>query len=460
MPIRARFTPALATLATSACFFNPGSPYANGTTGDIDTTNVATTAPTSTSGVAPNCGDLVLDPGEECDDGQAGNGACTPDCKDNVCGDGWLGPGELCDDDTATCIDCQRVVCSDGVVAGDEQCDDGNGSNSDACTNACKNATCGDGFLHEGTEQCDDGNPSDADGCIDCHEAVCGDGVVWQDVEGCDDGNQVNDDACSNNCALASCGDGIVGPGEACDDGNDSDADACLNTCKDAFCGDGFVLVGVEACDDGNQLDNDACLANCVIASCGDGHVHDGVEACDDGNATDGDLCSNACAANPKRVFVSSKMYTGALGGVTGADTKCKSMAQAAGLGGNWKAWISGADDSSAPAARFTRSIGGYFLPNGTQVANNWDDLVDGLLQAKIGQHEPGANVQGVGHTVVHTNTKADGTRTGDAHCAGWTSDSADLSTARGSMAHANVRWTEDDVHYCSIAARIYCFEQ
>ena len=49
-----------------------------------------------------------------------------------------------------------------------EGCDDGNGDPTDACTNSCFPARCGDGLLQEG-ERCDDGNAIDTD---DCHRTA------------------------------------------------------------------------------------------------------------------------------------------------------------------------------------------------------------------------------------------------------------------------------------------------
>ncbi len=55
--------------------------------------------------------------------------------------------------------------CGDGIVQAPEECDDGNPSNSDACLNTCKKATCGDGYQWVGVEACDDGNTKTGDGC-------------------------------------------------------------------------------------------------------------------------------------------------------------------------------------------------------------------------------------------------------------------------------------------------------
>jgi len=126
------------------------------------------------------------------------------------------------------------AVCGNGVLEPGEECDDGNLVNRDGCSSACKLPACGDGYLDLG-EQCDDGNLVDGDGCSSTCQvetlATCGDGVV-QAGEQCDDGNQSNNDACLNNCQLASCGDGFVQAGvEQCDDGNKVNGDGCSSTC-------------------------------------------------------------------------------------------------------------------------------------------------------------------------------------------------------------------------------------
>jgi cysteine-rich repeat protein len=70
-------------------------------------------------------------------------------------------------------------VCGNGTVESGEQCDDGNASNTDACTNACLVATCGDGYVQADVEACDPGGPASVPGCdSDCTAAACGDGVL------------------------------------------------------------------------------------------------------------------------------------------------------------------------------------------------------------------------------------------------------------------------------------------
>jgi cysteine-rich repeat protein len=181
--------------------------------------------------------------------------------------------------DTGT--DARKPRCGDGILDPGEQCDDGNAVDSDSCRANCTPARCGDGAVRVGVELCDDGNNLDGDGCsAQCGPETCGDGKV-QGREACDDGNTSNTDACLTSCALAFCGDSFVRTGvEECDDGNTLNTDACVGSCKKARCGDGFVQTGVEECDDGNPLDTDFCDNNCKNPVCGDGK-RAGNEECD-----------------------------------------------------------------------------------------------------------------------------------------------------------------------------------
>ncbi len=70
---------------------------------------------------------------------------------------------------TGSCFDgvCLARGCGNGIVEPGEQCDDGNQTSGDGCSADCKsNETCGNGVVDEDRgEQCDDGNHIAHDGC-------------------------------------------------------------------------------------------------------------------------------------------------------------------------------------------------------------------------------------------------------------------------------------------------------
>ena len=105
---------------------------------------------------------------------------------------------------TASCL-APAGDCGNGVLEAGEQCDDGNTVAGDGCSPNCRLEVCGNHILDPG-EQCDDGNTVSGDGCsATCQrEPRCGDGVV-DAGEQCDDGNTVSGDGCSASCQLEPC---------------------------------------------------------------------------------------------------------------------------------------------------------------------------------------------------------------------------------------------------------------
>ncbi len=106
------------------------------------------------------------------------------------------------DESSSTAPEPEEPECGNGVLDVGEECDNGNADGDGGlCPSNCQYATCGDGFVYEDDEECDDGNLNDLDGCRnDCDLAFCGDGVVYEGEEECDDGNSVVADGCENDC--------------------------------------------------------------------------------------------------------------------------------------------------------------------------------------------------------------------------------------------------------------------
>jgi len=158
--------------------------------------------------------------------------------------------------------------CGDGMVDPGEECDDGDLDEVDECTTKCRPPGCGDDILQPG-ELCDDGNLDDGDECTShCEPAVCGDSIIQDGVEECDDGNAIATDACRPDCNLAICGDAVLWAGkETCDDGfNDNDYNGCAVDCKskaDEYCGDNKVQKLYEHCDGATGISGVSCTNAC-----------------------------------------------------------------------------------------------------------------------------------------------------------------------------------------------------
>ena len=191
--------------------------------------------------------------------------------------------------------------------------------------------------------------------------------------------------------------------------------------------------------------------------------------AAPDGGDLPAGSCTPACTANqvcvqggcvPGRfVFVSSRQWNAALGGVLGAVPLCQSLADDALLSGVFAPWLSDADFS--PAAWVTHPTVPYYLVDGTQVAADWGDLTDGALLHAIDTTERGVALA-ASDGVVWTNTQPDGTAIDGGACVGFTSSAgADTPATVGSAVETGGGWTAGVLQQCDLAtAHLYCFQQ
>lgn len=183
-------------------------------------------------------------------------------------------------------------------------------------------------------------------------------------------------------------------------------------------------------------------------------------------------VCGSAYA---RCVFVTSQTYTGNLDGLSGADSKCQELADAAGLSGSFKAWLS--DSTTEAHDRLAQAAVPYVRVDGVHVAKNWTDLTDGSLLAPIDKDETGDLVFAEN---VWTGTRSDGTTSHlngtETQCNDWTSsDFAGCTRAEGICANignsfrTNVDWTDRGACACcgprdigsqANILHLYCFEQ
>ena len=207
----------------------------------------------------PECGNGVLEDGEECDDGDNGD------------------PCDGCLDGCITWVN----DCGDALTCGEEECDDGNTSDEDSCHNSCVVARCGDGFTWTGEEECDDGNDIETDSCTSsCRNARCDDGFVQDGVEECDgDGARECETACeaigTQACVACSWAEDCVPPEDECDDGLactedlcDEDSGSCVNRLTDGHC-----LIN-DACFDERDINPSNACTECRSETSNNGWTH------------------------------------------------------------------------------------------------------------------------------------------------------------------------------------------
>jgi len=178
-----------------------------------------------------------------------------------------------------------------------------------------------------------------------------------------------------------------------------------------------------------------------------------GVDASMDSGMDSGTDSGTDSGVSEWRIFVTNTVQNANLGGIAGADELCAGQASDANLGGEFKAWLS--TRTSSVSDRLTHSSGAYVLVNGTVVANDWDDLVDGSILAPINLDANGEPRTGD----VWTGTLATGASFPDDDCAAFTSDSADIALC-GASASTTATWTENITPACSVQLRLYCIEQ
>ena len=155
-----------------------------------------------------------------------------------------------------------------------------------------------------------------------------------------------------------------------------------------------------------------------------------------------------------KRVFVTSTLHKGNLGGLAGGDSVCAARANAAGLGGSWRAWLS----TSAVNAKDRISDGVYVRIDGLPIASSKADLLDGTIVNPIRLDENGNIV--LFAFFAWTGTKADGTAELTT-CNNWTSSVVGEQGATGHTNQTLSGWTaHNPIIVCSIGEYLYCFEQ
>lgn len=176
--------------------------------------------------------------------------------------------------------------------------------------------------------------------------------------------------------------------------------------------------------------------------------------------SAEGDSKSDGLDSVDHRIFVTSLDYAGDLGGLEGADLKCKSLAEAAGLTREYKAILS--TDTEQARDRLNL-IGAVYIfdesKNKQEVVSVGLDLWSSQLEVLVELDERGERRI----STVWTGTDSDGGNSGASapNCSGWTSSDAGASGMVGDNQSLFDLWLEEPSSIsCDSLKPIYCISQ
>lgn len=166
------------------------------------------------------------------------------------------------------------------------------------------------------------------------------------------------------------------------------------------------------------------------------------------------------------RVFVTSTQYDGNLGGIAGADEKCQARADAANLGGTWKAIIS--DTTTTAIARlknrakpvynlsgklvFTPGVPIFRSGTGTTVSQPFEsELVNSVWFTELGTVAPQTTTWTGSYSAGNSSTN---------NCTNWTSNSAGVNGQCGDNQSKSSTWIQIGTSSpCNTLLPLYCLE-
>ena len=199
--------------------------------------NTPTATPSSTPSQTPTstpvfntpgvCGNGIVDPGEQCDDGNTTSGdCCSATCQAEDLGSTTCGVG-ACARTVPRCVNGVSQTCVPGTPA-PETC---NGIDDDCdgqIDQGLGSTTCGVGACTRTVQNCVNGVPQTCTPGTPGTEGPAGSPSCTNGIDDdCDGLTDASDPGCQNVC-----GNGFVDPGEQCDDGNTVSGDGCSATCQ------------------------------------------------------------------------------------------------------------------------------------------------------------------------------------------------------------------------------------
>ncbi len=156
-------------------------------------------------------------------------------------------------------------------------------------------------------------------------------------------------------------------------------------------------------------------------------------------------------------VFVTSTLHGADFGGQLGADAICKQRARAAGLPGQYMAWLSTVDIDARD--RIPDATGGWVRTDKRPFATSLAALTSGAVLYPPRLDELGNDLVKDSSPVI-TATGPDGTffREGSyTDCAGWTSIDTTINYRTGTASGGTYQWTAADGATCTQHGHILC---
>src|SRR5688572_1350308 len=83
-----------------------------------------------------------------------------------------------------------KAVCGDLILQAGEACEDGNVANNDGCSSACQ--------VEPGAENCNNGVDDDGDALIDCADDGCDNNIACFQAENCANGADDDNDGAAD----------------------------------------------------------------------------------------------------------------------------------------------------------------------------------------------------------------------------------------------------------------------
>ena len=176
---------------------------------------------------------------------------------------------------------------------------------------------------------------------------------------------------------------------------------------------------------------------------------------CEPGRACVRHVCQAAATGQrPNIMFVTSRRYPPRFQPLEDADAKCNDAADAAGLPGDYRAWLSTAAIYARDRLAGAR---GWVRTDGAPFADTVDDLVAGRIFNPPMFDEFGHEVRSGDTDVVATGTDPTGYNSPGNTCNEWANDQAG-NVLYGTTDGTTGVWTSFFISSCGTPMRLYCF--